>query len=1098
MTDYKLSRRELMGLAAGIVAGGIAGGAMEGAAAAPVKPGKPSRASAATIQDPRCEYLTDPLGIDERTPRLSWNVQSSARGWRQSAYEIAVASTPEHLSSGHVDLWESGKVSSSATNHIEYQGKPLMSRQQCFWRVRSFDAAGGATPWSKPAHWEMGLLEEKDWKSSAWIGRQADRPKSGGATLQGVSWIWFAEPGVDPTAHAPNGSRWFRRAFNIPAGRKCVSARLLFTVDDAYDVRLNGKHVVKGGGEDDWRTTKSQDVTSHIVAGPNVLAIVGENVKDGAGLACRLVVMLDQGDPVIVDSGAGWKAFNHEVAGWDTVAFNDGAWPDAQVVAAMGASPWGVPAPPAEPTASSDPAPYLRREFTSKDPVKRARLYACGLGYADIYLNGKRLGGASERDTAYTAFDKRVLYTTYDVTALVALGDNALGAVLGKGWYDVHDLATWGFEHASWRGPQRLRLVLEVDYVNGSHKTIVSDGSWKSSTGPIVRDGIYSGEIYDARLDMPGWNRPGFAAGAAWAPAMLMEATAGKLAARRCPPVAVTQDLAAVEITEPSAGVYVVDFGQNFSGHVRLHIANAPAGTSITMRYGELVHKDGSLDTSNIDYYMNKTTPKQLFQTDTYICKGGADEVWEQRFSYSGFRYAEVTGFPGKPEKQNFTGRFAHTAVASAGEFSCSDEMLNKIQSATRWSYLSNAQSIPTDCPQREKNGWTGDAHLAAEAGLMNFQSASFYTKWLDDVADNQVANGQVGNIIPSGGWGSGGCHPAWDSAYPIIAWDLYRYGGDKRILSRHYDHIARYVDYLAGRLESDVIPFGSLGDWLPWKTQTPSELSSTVYMYHDSCILRDAAVVLGRDADAQKYGALADRVKAGFNAKWYHADKKMYASGEQTAQAMPLFFGLTAPDNRDDVFAALVADIERQGHVDCGILGAKYILRVLNDGGRADLVHHVVARKEQPSWAWWITQGATTLWEQWTESDSHNHIMFGDVSNWFFQGLAGIGLDPESPGFAHILVRPQVVGGITWAKGSHLGPHGKITTSWTHQNGKFHLDVTVPANSTATVWIPTSDSAKVTEGGLSAEKSRGVTLVRQEDAAAVYSVGSGTYSFTA
>ncbi|BDI32471.1 hydrolase [Capsulimonas corticalis] len=1079
-----------MGLVAGTMAGGFIGGQVECAAA------KPAVQGGGVALDLRCEYLTDPLGLDERTPRLSWVIEASARGWRQSAYQIVVASTPDDLAAGHFDLWNSGKVLSDATSHIEYRGKPLTPRRQCFWRVRSWDAAGVATPWSETARWEMGLLEEADWKSSAWIGRTAATAGAPPASLEGVSWIWYGELGVNPAEKAPNGSRWFRRTFIVPKGRRCVSAQLIFTVDDAYDVRLNGQEVTRGGCEDDWKTTKAQDVTQHIVRGANVLAIVGTNVKDAAGLACRLVVTLDQGASIVVISDGSWKAFAAETPGWDALGFDDSAWPAAQVVAAVGDHPWGVPSAVPASLSMSDPAPYLRREFSSKDPVQRARVYACGLGYADIYLNGTRLGGASERDPAYTAFDKHALYVTYDVTHLVALGSNAIGAVLGKGWYDVHDLATWQFEKASWRGPQRLRLVLEIEYVGGGHQTIVSDDAWKTAAGPIVRDGIYSGEIYDARLETPGWDRPGFD-DKAWEPVHHMPALAGKLAARRCPPVAVTQSLTPVRITEPRPGVHVVDFGQNFSGHVQLRVT-APAGTAITMRYGELVHADGTLDTSNIDYFMNKTTPPQLFQTDTYICKGGGEEVWEQRFSYSGFQYAEITGFPGKPSPHNFRGRFAHTDVASAGEFSCSDEMLNKIQHATRWSYLSNAQSIPTDCPQREKNGWTGDAHLAAEAGLMNFQSAAFYTKWLNDIADNQQENGQVGDIIPSGGWGSGGCHPAWDSAYAIIAWDLYRYLGDTRILARHYDYIARYVDYVAGRLEDDVVPFDSLGDWLPWKTKTPSQLSSTVYIYHDARILSDAAKLLGRDADARKYGALADRIKAGFHAKWWNPATKMYAEGEQTAQAMPLFFGLTPAEHQDDVFAALVADIERQGHIDCGILGAKYILRVLSDGGRADLAHHVVARKEQPSWAWWITQGATTLWEQWTESDSHNHIMFGDVSNWFFQALAGIGLDPESPGFSHILIRPQVVGGLTWAKGSHLGPHGKIATSWTRQNGKFHLDMTIPANSTATVWIPAAGAAQITEGGAPAAQAKGVTFVRQEIGATVYAIGSGSYSFVA
>jgi alpha-L-rhamnosidase len=550
------------------------------------------------------------------------------------------------------------------------------------------------------------------------------------------------------------------------------------------------------------------------------------------------------------------------------------------------------------------------------------------------------------------------------------------------------------------------------------------------------------------------------------------------------------------KISEPRPGVYVLDFGQNFTGHVRLRL-RAPEGTAVTMRYAEKVKADGSLDQSNIDYYMTKTSPRQLFQEDTYICKGGGEEVWEQRFSYSGFRYAEVTGLPFRPEPGDFTGRFAHTALESAGEFSCSDTMINKIQSATLWSYLSNAQSIPTDCPQREKNGWTADAHLAAEAGLMNFRAVSFYTKWLDDFADNQLEDGRLGDIIPSGGWGMGGCHPAWDSAYAIIAWDLYRYCGDTRILDRHYGHIARYVDYIAGRTEDGVISFDSLGDWVPWKTETPSKLTSTIFLYHDARILADAARILGRTDDESKYAALADKTLQAFNAKWFDAERGVYADGEQTAQAMPLFFGMVPEGREDGVFAALTGDLERQGHIDSGILGAKYIIRVLAQRGRSDLAFAIVTRREQPSWAWWIEQGATTLWEDWKGAESLNHIMFGDVSNWFYQWIAGIGLDPDVPGFGHILIQPQPVGGLTWAKARHESPHGPIVSEWKQENGIFHLSVSIPANATATIRVPASGRARVLEGGRPAKESKGLRLLSREPGHAVYAGGSGDYAFT-
>ncbi|MGI4787323.1 MAG: family 78 glycoside hydrolase catalytic domain [Janthinobacterium lividum] len=953
--NRKLSRRELLAVTTATFAASSMPQQAQGEKA------KPAGISSGTIHDLRCEDLVDPLGLDELSPRLSWIIQSDRRGWRQSAYQIHAASSAARLAAGTADVWDSGRVTSVKASQIVYHGKPLGARQEVFWQVRVWDTSGTASAWSPIAHWEMGLLTEADWKGAAWIGSTASASAlHTQETLDGSSWIWYPEPGGDPGVSAPEGTRWFRHMFLVSGDGQIRSAHLLSTADDTYDVRINGHKVAAGGQVDDWRQVKTADVTAQISRGPNILAIAAANLKDAAGLICRLNVTQDQGGTLGFVSDGTWKSSMIAQPGWDTVGFDDESWQAARVVAQYGGAPWGKLADTLPPDVA--PAPYLRREFAARGPIRRARLSACGLGYADLFLNGHRIGGERERDPAYTAYDKRALYVTYDVTALLAPGRNALGAILGRGWYAVEDLATWGFEGASWHGTQRLRLVLDVDYADGTSEAITSGPSWKTASGPILRDGMYTGEIYDARLEIPGWDRAGYP-DASWKPAALMTAPSGKLAALRCPPVAVTRDLAPVAITEPKPGLYIADFGQNFTGHVRLRL-KAPAGTQITLRYGEKLHPDGTLDTSNIDYFMNKTIPPQPFQSDTYLCKGGGEEVWEQRFSYSGFRYAEITGFPHRPTKDNLLGRFAHTDLENAGEFTCSDEMLNKIQNATRWSYLSNAQSIPTDCPQREKNGWTADAQLAAEAGLMNFRSASFYTKWLDDFDDTQRPDGQVSLIVPSGGWGTGGCNPAWDSAYAIIAWDLYRYVGDTRILERHFDPISRYVDYLASRTEDGVVPFDSLGDWLPWKMETPSTLTSTVYLYRDAQILAQAAQILGRTDAAVKYAALAAKTKDAFNAKWLTPATSMYANASQTSQAMPLFYGLVPDEHRAAAFDVLVSDLERQGHIDTGILGAKYVIRLLAQEGRSDLAYQIVTRKGQPSWAWWIEQGATTLWE--------------------------------------------------------------------------------------------------------------------------------------
>ncbi len=561
--------------------------------------------------DLRCENLAEPSCVDRQTPRLSWRTQASAPNWRQSGYRVIVSSTEEGLRTDRGDLWDTGKVESPESIDIVYRGKPLASNEECFWKVRTWDADGHPSAWSRAGKWEMGLLSPGDWGDSRWIG----------------------------------------------------------------------------------------------------------NGQEG-------------------------------------------------------------------------PAPYLRRTFNLRGPVRRARLFAAGLGYAELHLNGQLVSPGIERDPGYTNFDKRVLYVAHDVASDLKPGRNCLGAVLGTGWYDVHDIATWHFEKASWRGRPRTRIVLWIEYRDGATERVVSDSTWKTSTGPILTDGIYTGETYDARKELTGWDEQGYD-DSHWSAAAMLDPPKGALVARSCPPVAIGETIKPVAIHEPKPGIFVVDLGQNFSGHAQIRLS-APEGTSIRMRYSERVGKDGMIERSQIETFMEKTAPPQPFQTDTYICRGQGTETWEQAFSYSGFRYMEVTGFPGSPSLDNFRGRFAHTDLKPAGSFECSNELLNRIQHATRYSYLSNAQSIFTDCPQREKNGWTGDAHLAAEAGLMNFDSVSLYEKWLNDIADEQFEDGRTSVIVPTWGWGAGDNHPAWDSAYPIIVNDLYRYTGDRTMIEKHYDHLKR------------------------------------------------------------------------------------------------------------------------------------------------------------------------------------------------------------------------------------------------------------------------------------------------------------------
>jgi alpha-L-rhamnosidase len=746
---------------------------------------------------------------------------------------------------------------------------------------------------------------------------------------------------------------------------------------------------------------------------------------------------------------------------------------------------------------NSLPAPMLRRAFTLEGKIKQARAYICGLGYYELHLNGKKIGDHL-LDPGYTRYDKRALYVTYDVTDALRRGKNAVGVILGNGWYNVQTKAVWDFHKAPWRAAPKLLMQLRVEYTDGRIETIGTDSRWTTSAGPITFNSIYGGETYDARAEKPGWDTPDYD-DSDWAMAQVVSAPGGKLSAQMMPPIKADQVIKPVKLTEPKPGVFLFDMGQNFAGFAELSL-RGPAGTKVVMKYGERLAKDGILDRADIQQHIVRVDTNQQYQTDTYLLDGSSRITHHaSRFTYHGFQYVEVTGFPGKPTLDTLRGVFIHSAIPVAGEFECSNPLLNRIWDAGRWSYLSNLQGIPTDCPHREKNGWTGDAHLAAEQGLFNYAPAAVYTKWVNDLGDEQRPTGELPGIVPTSGWGyKWGNGPAWDSAFLLIPFCLYEYCGDARVLCDHYDGMKRYVDYLTSRATNGIVDIG-LNDWAPFKTATPADITSTAYYYRDAQIVALTAGLMGNDAEARKYTDLAASIKQAFNGKFYHTDTGLYGNGSQTALSCALYQGLVEPANKARVLNNLVAAVDKaNGHIDTGILGAKYLLNALLENGRADVAYRIVSQKDLPSWGWWLEQGATTLWENWNGAESRNHIMFGDISAWFYKALAGINPDPAMPAFKHFIIKPNIVGGLTSAQASYDSVRGRIASDWKAKDGHFDLTVTIPANTTATVYVPMANAAPIKEEGKPAADAAGVRFLRVEDGRSLFEVGSGTYHFTA
>ncbi|WP_195470029.1 family 78 glycoside hydrolase catalytic domain [Bacteroides xylanisolvens] len=699
-------------------------------------------------------------------------------------------------------------------------------------------------------------------------------------------------------------------------------------------------------------------------------------------------------------------------------------------------------------------APMLRKSFTTQEKIQQARLYVSAAAYYKMTLNGQPVT-SSHLNPGFTHYDKRNLYNTYDVTSLLHTGENVLSAVLGNGFYnEAAPVATWSYEQARWRNRPRMICEMHISYTNGEEQIITSDSSWKTATGPYAQNNIYSGDTYDARLAIAGWNKPGFD-DSKWTNAIQVDAPSPLLISQNMPAIATEQFISPVNMRSFGDTAYVYDFGVNMSGVCTLSI-NGEKGTKVDLQHGELLKDNGRLEMRNLDIYY-KPLPGLAFQTDTYILDG-EQGTFTPDFTYHGFQYVEVrSDRPVKLTKESLTAQFIHTAVPPAGNFSCSNELLNKIWKAANQSYLSNLMSIPTDCPQREKNGWTADAHITMDLGLLNFDGITFYEKWLDDMVDNQNEEGRISGIIPSSGWGyDDWIGPVWDAAMFIVPMSIYHYYGDTKSIEKIWPVCVKYLDYLAGREDTEGTVTYGIGDWVFYQTQTPTAFTTTCYYYLDHLYMAKFAELIGKDGN--RYAKKAEELKALINQKYFDQSKAIYANGSQAAQGVALYLGIVPKEYEQQVADNLSMMIKANNNLlDFGVLGSKTVLRMLSKHGYADLAYQMAAQEEAPSWGNWIKQGFTTLGETWILSPefrdaSVNHMFLGDVNAWMYNVLAGINYDEQEPGFKHILIQPHFVKGLDWVKAEYKSVNGIIRSEWERKGEQVILKVTIPVNTNATV----------------------------------------------
>ncbi|MCP4310118.1 MAG: family 78 glycoside hydrolase catalytic domain [Bacteroidetes bacterium] len=833
----------------------------------------------------KTDYKTDPLGMDNPRPALSWIISSEAVNSMQDSYKVRAALSEKDVAKGKNLLWESGMVSSSKSVHVKYEGPPLKSFQRIFWQVKVQDNHGKFSKWSEVARFEMGVMAESDWQAE-WIS---------------------------PT----------------------------------------------------WE----------------------EDLK------------------------------------------------------------------------ASEPSPYLRKGFALKGGAVKARLYISSHGLYQAEINGQRVGD-QEFTPGWTSYDSRLQYQTYDVTSMLNMGENAIGIVLGDGWYRGN--LAWGGNRNTWGEKLSAIARLAVTYGDGSTEVIGTDGSWKASKGPIHKSDIYNGEVYDATRELTGWSMPGYS-DSQWSAVEVTAESKKVLIAPEGPPVRVVNRLEPLSIKQVGEE-WMVDMGQNMVGWIQIK-ASGKRGDVITLRHAEVLDKEGNM------YYTNL---RAADATNTYTLAGGVEEVLEPHFTFQGFRYVMVSGYPGNLSEDDIRGMVIHSDMTPSGTFTCSNPLINQLQHNILWGLKGNFLDVPTDCPQRdERLGWTGDAQVFAPTACFNVDAATFYTKWLKDLAADQYENGAIGDVIPDM-LGSGG-RTGWADAGVVIPWVLYLNYGDVQVLKNQYESMKRWIGFMETNAGDDYIwkENWHYGDWLSFDDSksdymgayTTKDLIATAYYSYSSGIVAKVARVLGKDEDASYYSKLSGKVKKAFNEEYVTPNGRLVAH-TQTAYTLALAFGLLDGETANEAANHLAGDVEQFLHITTGFLGTPLISQTLTETGRNDLAYSLLNRTKYPSWLYPVTMGATTIWERWDGQkpdstfqdpgmNSFNHYAYGAIGKWLYQVVAGIGIDENSPGYKHVIIQPRPGGGLTSAKATHESLYGTIVSGWELEGETMTMEVEIPVNTSATIHIP-------------------------------------------
>jgi alpha-L-rhamnosidase len=1089
-----------------------------------------STAGAAGPTELQVDNLKTPLGIDDPTPKLSWQLQDSARGAKQTAYQLLVASSADLLQAGKADVWDSGRVESSQSMNVPYAGPALRATTRYFWQVKTWDATGKAYTNSADSWWETGLMEGSGdgrergsapaWRAQ-WIGYETPEE----AEERGAKSEWIANPDAkSPQMQGQDEQRFDYRA-TITLAKPVRSAALYTTGQDTVSAWINGSQVLT---EDPlppykqmpWKKFVRAEVTKQLGAGANTIAIEalhyvvnpnGMATDDAPPMIATLVVEYADGTWVSFGSGRDWKTAIHAPEGWPKKDFDDSAWKQAVIwqplsprrSEALG-NPW-IP----------DSVKALERSFDVDKPIKSARLYATALGDYTMFLNGRRVS-QDVLSPGWTDYRERVTYQTYDVTRMIAGGENAISALLAPGWYETP--LEW-FQQPNNYGitPPALRAQLRIEHIDGTVEWIATAPDWHADTSHILHSELYDGEAEDLRLESPNWGTAQFDT-REWANAATINPEPVKIVAEDFQPIRVDQILPAKQMTQPKPGVFVFDFGQNFSGVERLNV-QGPAGTEVKIRFAEVLNADGTVYTDNL---------RTAKATDRFILSGnGVSDIIPQ-FTFHGFRYAELTGLPAPPRADSMHGIVIHTDAPFTVKLDTGSAMLNHLWSNILWGQRSNFVGLPTDCPQRdERLGWMADAQVFWRAASYNMDLAAFSRKFAADMRGTQAGEPYYGIFAPGTGQPFAGSGAGWSDAGVIIPWTSWLQTGDTTIVEQNWDAMEKYLNAILA-VNPDYLwknEYGQpFGDWLSPEGKTDEVLIATAYWAYDVTLMRQMALATGRTQDEEKYAALFEKIRAAFQKEFVHDDgfiagadnspspfgvinnpnAKSHGGDTQTSYVLALHMNLLPDSLRAAAAKRLVDKIEANGDLlGTGFLGTPYLLEELTKAGYTKLAYTLLLNTRYPSWGYMVGHGATTMWERWNgdqmrddpSMNSYNHYAYGAVADWIYRYAAGIDTTPLDAGFHTVLLHPvfdERLGHIAFDYDSSYGP---IHSDWTVKGSTAEWHVTIPANASGSLALSAEETAKYMLDGtpLTASKAASAAPLNGQGG---FKLAPGSYTF--